>query len=407
MMMKRILALLLLSAVFCSCMTISASTDLMEGILPEQVEKAASESSDAASMADLALTLLGERELDRENTLISPLSLFAALGMTANGAAGETLAQMEAVLGMPADRLNAVMAALPRDGGKTLHMANGIWFRNIDLTVSPNFLQTNANFYGAAARQAIMDDSTRREINAFIEKQTDGMIRDMLEEGTIDHNTVMCLINALTFEAEWAKMYEKHQVSADKFTLTDGTSVKAEYMYSDENVYLEDENAVGFVKYYRDRDYAFVAILPREGLSLSDYLASLDGESLIAMLENPQSAAVQAALPKFSYDDTMDMSDALKNAGMKDAFDDSRADFSRMGQSHRGRIFVRFVLQKTFISVAERGTRAGAATVVSMADKSASIHQPKQVYLTRPFLYLIIDTQTNLPVFMGTVANPA
>ena len=178
-------------------------------------------------------------------------------------------------------------------------------------------------------------------------------------------------------------------------------------MYSQENVYLEDENAVGFIKYYRDRDYAFAAILPREGLSLSDYLASLDGKSLIAMLEKPQSAAVQAALPKFSYHDAMDMSDALAEAGMQDAFDNSRADFSRMGQSYRGRIYMQFVLQKTFITVAERGTRAGAATVVSMADKSASIHPPKQVYLTRPFLYLIIDTQSNLPVFMGTVNNPA
>lgn len=405
--MKRILAFLLLPVIFCSCMTVSASSDLMEGILPEQTEKISAESSDAASMADLALTLLRERDLDRENTLISPLSLFAALGMTVNGAAGETLAQMEAVLGIPTDRLNAVMAALPRDGEKTLHMANGIWFRNIDLTVSPDFLQTNANYYGAAVHQATMDDTTRQEINAFIEAQTSGMIRDMLEEGDIDHNTVMCLVNALTFEAEWAKMYEKHQVSTDKFSAADGTSVKAEFMYGDEKIYLEDENATGFVKYYKDRDYAFAAILPREGLSLSEYLAALDGESLVAMLGNPQSAAVQTALPKFSYDDTMNMSEALVNAGMKDAFDDSRADFSRMGQSHRGRIFMRFVLQKTFISVAERGTRAGAATVVSMADKSASIHPPKQVYLTRPFLYLIIDTQTNLPVFMGTVNNPS
>lgn len=406
-MMKRILALLLLSAIFCSCMAVSATADLMEGILPEQVEKTPAESSDAVAMAELALTLIEERALDRENTLISPLSLFAALGMTVNGAEGETLAQMESVLGMPADRLNTVMAALPRDGEKALHMANGIWFRDHDLTVSPAFLQTNANYYGAAARQTTMDDSTRREINAFIEEQTDGIIRDMLEEGAIDHNTVMCLVNALTFEAEWAKMYEKDQVSADKFTAADGSSVKAEYMYSQENVYLEDENAVGFIKYYRDRDYAFAAILPREGLSLSDYLASLDGKSLIAMLEKPQSAAVQAALPKFSYHDAMDMSDALAEAGMQDAFDNSRADFSRMGQSYRGRIYMQFVLQKTFITVAERGTRAGAATVVSMADKSASIHPPKQVYLTRPFLYLIIDTQNNLPVFMGTVNNPA
>ncbi|MBQ3125620.1 MAG: serpin family protein [Clostridia bacterium] len=404
--MKRILALLLLPALLCACVTADASADLMVGITPGQVTSAAAESADAAAMASLALTLLRDEAVSGGNALISPLSIFAALGMTANGAAGNTLAQMETVLGLSRERLGAVMAALPRDGDATLHLANGIWLRDHDLTVSPAFLQANADYYGAAARLAAMTDDTRREVNAFIEEETAGMIKNMLEKGTVTDDTVMLLVNALAFEAEWSSVYYRSDVHAGDFTTADGETVKADYMYSAESKYLADDRAQGFIKYYKGRDYAFAAILPNADISLDDYLAGLEGTKLIAMLENAESTMVQAALPKFSYSSTYLLNSALARAGMTDAFDTELADFSAMAESPRGNIFLDYVLHKTYIEVAEQGTRAGAATVVAASD-GAAIAEPRQVYLTRPFLYLIIDTASNLPVFIGRVANPS
>ncbi len=69
-------------------------------------------------------------------------------------------------------------------------------------------------------------------------------------------------------------------------------------------------------------------------------------------------------------------------------------------------IYISSVIHKTFISVAEQGTKAGAATVVAMNEATAALAEdPKQVYLTRPFLYMIIDCESNLPLFLGTMMD--
>ena len=403
---KRFGSLLPLTALLFGCASAGTSQDLMADIAPATVESETISPEDAAALADFSLSLLRDHTPSAENTLLSPLSLAAALGMTANGAAGETRAQMERTLGLPADRLNALMAALLHEENDTLHLANGIWFRDHDLTVKPTFLQTNADYYGAAARQAAMDDATCREINRFVQKETAGMIKDMLAPGTLSDDTVMCLVNALAFEAKWATVYTKNQVHTGDFTREDGKVVSAEFMYSAESHYLSDEGASGFIKPYRGLRYAFAALLPDEGIALEDYLGSLSGERLISILSGAERCTVNAALPKFSYACTYSLTESLKQMGMPDAFDADTADFSAMADSPRGKIFIDFVLHKTFIEVAEQGTRAGAATVVATNDGIAT-RDPKTVHLTRPFLYMIVDTERNLPVFIGTVVDPS
>ena len=89
-------------------------------------------------------------------------------------------------------------------------------------------------------------------------------------------------------------------------------------------------------------------------------------------------------------------------------FDAGAADFTGLGTSTGGNIFISRVIHKTFISVTEEGTRAGAATVVEMEDGCAMFEEPpKQVWLDRPFVYMLIDTETNLPFFLGTLLDPA
>ena len=174
-------------------------------------------------------------------------------------------------------------------------------------------------------------------------------------------------------------------------------------MHGTENTYLRDANATGFLKYYEDHRYAFVALLPNEGISVADYVASLTGEKLTALLSAPQNIMVQAGIPKFESEYSVLLNDVLKEMGMVDAFDPVTADFSCMGSSEDGGIHISRVLHKTFISVAEEGTRAGAATLVEAADGASMIGDFKTVIMDRPFVYLLIDTRTHLPFFMGTV----
>ena len=176
-------------------------------------------------------------------------------------------------------------------------------------------------------------------------------------------------------------------------------------MYSSEYKYLEDEHATGFMKYYADRKYAFAALLPEEGVSVAEYAASLDGEQLHSLFSGVQNTAVDAAIPKFETEYKVEMSDLLADMGMTDAFT-SAADFTKLGQSTDGYIKINRVIHQTFISLDEKGTKAGAATIVEATTESAAEPvEAKKVILDRPFVYMLLDCETNIPFFIGTMMD--
>jgi len=411
--MKKLIALLLVLAVvlgMTACSQVSAN-DLMKDVPAKAVDVLPDMDAGAAAAADFGVRLFQTSMEERKNTLISPLSVLYALAMTANGADGETLAQMEQVLGMDVEDLNSYMLAyldlLPESKNYKMSLANSIWFKDDpNFIVEQSFLQTNADYYGAGAYKAAFDEGTRNDINNWVKEHTDGMIPEILDE--IPKEAIMYLVNALTFEAEWDDIYEEHQIREGRFTTEDGKRQDVDMMHSEEYTYLEDEKATGFIKYYKDRKYAFVAMLPNEGVTVSQYVDSLTGDHLRDLLNTPQDVTVYAFMPKFEMEYDIEMSEVLQEMGMTDAFDWRVADFSRLGTYNVDgmNICINRVLHKTFISVTEQGTRAGAATAVEMvAEGAMEIPEFKEVVLDRPFVYMLIDCETNLPFFIGCLMN--
>ena len=310
---------------------------------------------------------------------------------------------MEEAFGISVSELSSYLAdyrrTLPAEDEYKLSMANGIWLADESFTVEADFLERNEELFECTVRRVDFDDSTRQEINAWVKDNTDGMIEEILDE--IPEDAVMYLVNALAFDARWQERYREDQVRERDFTMADGSSQKVQMMYSEESLYLEDAHAQGLMKYYADGKYAFAALLPEEGMTLEEYAATLTGERLREILRNPVSAQVSAAIPRFRSEYGADMRDMLREMGMSQAFD-GNADFSGIGSSPEGNLFISRVLHKTYMAVDENGTRAGAATAVEMRAEGA-MEDIKVVHLDRPFLYLIIDCRESLPIFMGTV----
>ena len=411
--MKKLIVLFLVFSLALGMTACSqgSTNDLMKEVPAKTVDVLPDMDAGSAAAADFGVRLFQTSMEEGKNTLISPLSVLYALAMTANGADGETLAQMEQVLGMNCDNLNSFMLAyldlLPESKEYKMSLANSIWFKDDpNFVVEQSFLQTNADYYGTGAYKAAFDEGTRNDINNWVKEHTDGMIPEIIDQ--IPNEAIMYLVNALAFEAEWEEDYKEHQVWEEEFTMEDGTRQDAEMMYSQEHTYLEDDLATGFIKYYKDRRYAFVAMLPNEGVSVSRYIDNLTGEHLRNLLTSPQDVTVFATMPKFETEYGTEMSEALQEMGLTDAFDWRVADFSRLGTYNADgmNICINRVLHKTFISVTELGTRAGAATAVELECGSAAIEMDyKEVILDRPFVYMLIDCETNLPFFIGTRMN--
>lgn len=390
------------------CGTTAQAADLMSGVKANPTSTDVDlTGDDAGAVAGFAVKLF-QNSIAEENTLVSPLSVLCALAMTANGAKEETLVQMEQVFGLNISELNGYLRAYLENlpSGDKFSIADSIWFKDDDkLTVEQSFLQTNADYYGASVYKAAFDDATLKDINAWVSDKTDGMIEDILDK--IPDEAVMYLINALAFDAEWENIYTEDQVRDGTFTMESGETRNVEMMYNTENRYLDDGSATGFLKYYADRKYAFAALLPNEGVSIDDYVSSLTGDGLMSALNNAQDVEVKTAIPKFESEYSVEMSEILKSLGMTDAFDMDLADFTGLGKSEDGNIFISRVIHKTYIAVDEKGTKAGAATVVEMV-RGTAIMEPeesKTVYLDRPFVYMLIDCETNLPFFIGTAMD--
>ena len=407
------LTLLLTGSLFLSgCSGSSNVVDLMKDVKAAEIQTDTVLTEEALlSSTDFAVRLLQESMADKKNLLISPLSLELALTMTANGASGNTLTQMEEVLGLSADQLNPYLHAYTKqfadEEHAALHLANSIWLKeDKKLTVNPDFLQTNADYFQAGVYKAPFDNSTVNAINDWTSGHTKEMIPTLLDK--IPDEAVMYLVNALAFEADWEVPYIEDQVDSGTFTREDGTTEEVEYLHSSESEYLKDEKASGFLKYYANGDYAFAALLPDEGISVDDYIASLSGEHLQNLLTASELTTVEASIPKFESGSDTNMAETFQNMGMTDAFDYKRADFSNLGSYEGGYLCINRILHKTHISVTETGTKAGAASAVEMAVKMSMIppEEIKTIRLDRPFLYMIIDCHTSTPVFLGVLHKP-
>ena len=395
---------------FAGCAIEVQAADLMEGINAQKVSGKAADDRFINAQAELAVKLFkaSVEKSENESVLISPLSIQLALAMTANGANGQTKEEMEKLLGgdIPLEELNEYLYtyinSLPSENKYKLEVANSIWFRDDKdrLTVEKDFLQTNADYFAAQAYKEPFDQQTVDDINNWVSNHTDGMIEKIIDKILPDE--VLHLINAVAFDAEWETPYEKNNVNDGIFHSLSGDERKVKMMYSDEYKYIGEENATGFIRDYKDGKYAFAALLPNEGVDLYDYIASLTGEGLKRTLDNAEAEAVNAAIPKFSYDYSLLMNEILAGLGMPTAFDADNADFHRIAMDDD--IYIGSVLHKTFISVDEKGTKAAAITDIAMYDKAAAMPE-REVILDRPFVYMIIDNSTNLPIFIGTVTD--
>lgn len=410
--MKRIIAWILIVCIMlvCSgCAEPVRAGDMMTGISGKPLAVQPDMVQGNLAATDFGVQLLQKSYKPGQNTLLSPVSVLYALGMTANGAGGQTLSQMEQTLGLPVSELNQYLykytQQLHGDEDTVLKAANSIWFtENNQFVPKADFLQCNGDYYGADIYQLPFGEEAVKQVNNWVKTNTDGMISEILQD--MPEGAVMYLVNALVFDALWQVPYEDYQVFDGEFTREDGVTQCAEFMDSQENgCFLQDDYATGFIKHYEGGQYAFAALLPREDVSVESYLKTLSGVHLQELLKNPKGGPLVVRIPKFEVEYDISMNEVLMDMGMEDAFSPIDADFSRLGDSQNGNIFISQVLHKTKISVTQRGTKAGAVTSVEMNTGSADLDKRQEVFLDRPFVYMLIDCRNNVPIFVGTMMD--
>ena len=315
-----------------------------------EFKKVASEftTEESTALADFSMQLFQNLGREDENLLLSGSSAWMALGMAANGAEGDTLRQMETVLGLDKDQINKAAAAWfsSMEDQNSLTMADSIWLKNeFRDEVAKSFLETCAQDFRAEVFSSTLDQKAVKDINDWTSKHTDGLIPELIKE--IPSMTQMILVNAEAFNGKWAAPFDEADTKKQTFHNQDGSESSVDFLNGHADWSVENDEVVGFIKEYDESRYGYMLLLPKDAdKPLSDTVKSLDGAAVTNLLSNRMSADVQVSMPKLDQESTLTLNDALAACGMTDAFGD-QADFSAITGS-KNDLYISSVLQKTY-----------------------------------------------------------
>ncbi len=351
-------------------------------------------------------------ENEKPNLFVSPLSATLCLSMVANGAAGNTLEEMNAALGFSEYSLEEmnnynqklVSALLDLDNTTRLGIANSIWIKQ-GFGVYDDFVSVNKRMYDAQVQELDFSSPGAVDvINNWCAEKTNDRITEVLKE--IPEAARLYLLNALYFKGNWTIKFDKNNTSSELFTNRDGSTSTVQMMNMDgERFNYMENDFFSMAEFpYGNEAFSMVVLLPAEGKTLEACMSQLTKEHWQEWNNSMHGTALNVKLPRFELKYDKALMEDMMAMGMKDAFNGIAADFSKMSAEH---LFVGLLEQYTYVKVDEEGTEAAAVTVVGMYKNSAvePIIPIIPFHINRPFVFLIKEKSTGAILFMGKVTK--
>jgi serpin B len=361
-----------------------------------------------------ALDLYSRLSSQKGNLFFSPNSISTALAMTYAGARGQTAEQMASVLHFGLDRqlISQGLAAINKDlvgkgpePGYRLNVANSLWAQQ-GYPFKQEFLHTLETDYRAALHQVDFQAETeaaRRAINAWVEKETQDKIRDLIKPGMLNAASRLVLANAIYFKGDWVSAFSRKLTSDAPFHMSALDEVSVPMMHQKRDFrYLEAPAFQILELPYRGDKLSMLLFLPRRIDGLAQLERELTGKNLSAWLPKLHEQEVAVTMPRFKMTSEFDLGKVLGQMGMPLAFEPGQADFS--GMDGERNLYISAVVHKAFVDVNEEGTEAAAATGVAV--RALAARRPAVFQADHPFLFLIRDRTYDNILFLGRITDP-
>lgn len=397
-----------ISQIFVSCSKGPAETFPVDpvpiNLTAEQVSLIGSENSFAFDIFQKVIENSGVSE----NVIISPLSLSCALSMTLNGAMGATKDSM-----LKAIRVNGITpetinnsyknlskALLSVDKRVLISIANSVWTEK-NFVVKRPFTDILTGFYNAESKSFDISDPLAHEpINNWIENNTNGLIKNMIEN--LNDNTVMLLINAIYFKGKWKSQFDVANTVQGTFYKPGGIASEVPVMKQKSDYKIFTGNGFVLAEFpYGQGNFVMDVILPGENDGINGIMPLMTNNNFNGWLGQMGIRETELSFPRFKYSFKKQLKDILTDMGMGIAFTDN-ADFSGISDLS---LLINDVTHQAFIETNEEGIEAAAATIVDVG--VTSIPVPVVLNIDHSFIYIIRETSTNTILFMGCVTDPS
>ncbi|MFD5917398.1 serpin family protein [Kitasatospora sp. NPDC058201] len=386
---------------------------------PAQV--AATAAATGAFGLDLLHALTADPAETGRNLVLSPSGLATALAMLLPGTRGTTADELAKALHTEltpqqyALATGALNRPVPAKDGLVLKQADDVWAQR-DFPLDQRYLGVLAAAFGAGVHTADFrkdPEGARKTVNSAVEKATEGRVKDLFGQGSINPDTRLALTDALYLKAEWATPFKAGRTTDRPFHRLDGSapavptmgqSGSLRYAEGSGGILGEPWQAVELP--YAGGTLAMDLVVPAQG-GFAAFRKGLDQARLEMILGSLDERTVDLTLPKFHFDTANELKPTLQALGVKAAFEPG-ADLSGIpGAGATEPLRVGTVVQKATVQVDEEGTVAAAGSGVGVEAMAAPMPKdPVQLHIDRPFLFLIRDTATGRPLFLGQVTDP-
>ena len=348
-----------------------------------------------------------------DNIFISPLSVSMALGMTMNGATGNTAYEMQNTLGfsdMTQEEINMGYKSLMRelqdaDNQVEFDIANSVWAKE-SLSMKDEFKTTVEEYFEAeTASVDFSDPKTLDRINAWVADHTNQRITKIIDE--IKSEDVMFLINAVYFNGNWKYEFDPEDTHTSPFYLDETSTVDVEMMVQMTDVHYYIDNTVTMIDLpYGNEAYSMQLIMPTQSnYSLETFVEKhISASNLTQWNSQLEEGEYFISIPKIKIEYEIDLISDLRSLGMNQVFDRGAAELYNLFEGTGGNLFASAVTHKTFLRVDEEGTEAAGVTAITVGTTSGNF--TPTILFNKPYILLIKEKSTGVIPFIGKISRP-
>ncbi|HRG10761.1 MAG TPA: serpin family protein [Cyclobacteriaceae bacterium] len=365
------------------------------------------------SSNEFAFALFNQTQNNESNYFLSPLSVGLALGMTLNGAEGETKQGIlntiqfgnltDAEVNNGYTDLTKLLSGMDRT--VNLNIANSVWYKQ-ELSIKSDFKSViEASYNGTVQGLDFSSPNSKNIINGWIEDHTNNKIKDVIQD--IDPNLVMFLINAIYFKGDWTYQFDKTKTKDGNFYLEDGNTVQTIMMQAEKaNVSIFSHEKFNLINIpFGNKQFEFSVLLPNNQYTTEDIIPELSADALSGWISSSSEQTVELRMPKFKMKWKKTLNEDLSALGMARAFTPGYAEFPNFFENPMP-LNIDFVDHHSFLEVNETGAEASAVTVVGVVYTTSIIPRPRTIIINKPFVFLIREKHSGAILFIGQLKNP-
>ncbi len=342
-----------------------------------------------------------------KNVCYSPLSVAVVFHLVGEGARGQTASQLWHALGRKEaahQQFQTLLKKLEKGHDENWKMANALWAEPT-YPFLESFKKTARTFYGARLENLSFSQPERaaQVINDWVAKATRNTIPELLSTSDLNPLTRLVVTNALYFQGDWVVPFQANKTQVKPFLGKPVKKVPTMHQVT-ELEYFETPAYELVVLPYRNSSLEAVFVVPKAVDGLAQVEARFKISRLFQDLKKSQPKMVALALPKFEVRTRVDLIPVFQELGVEDLFDRSRCNLK--GLDGQGLLYISAAVHQAFVKVDEKGTEAAAATAAVASVRSLGPKAEREVKVDRPFLFLLVDRELQVPVFVGRVVSP-